>query len=91
MPQRASKTALVIDDNGVVLSVVSAMLDRYGYLSVPSLSGKKAVELLEHWTDLKIDIALIDVVLGDTTGPDVAKEIRRLKPPAAHYPYDRLS
>ena len=74
------ETALVIDDDDIVLSATGAMLHRHGYRVITSLSGKQAVELLEEWTDVEIDIALIDVILGDTTGPEVAKEIRRLRP-----------
>ena len=80
MSHSGFKTVLVVDDNDIVLSVTAAMLDRHGYRVITSLGGKQAVELLEEWTDIEIDVALIDIVLGDMTGPDVAKEIQRLRP-----------
>ena len=39
-----------------------------------------SAELLAEWADVEIDLALIDIVLGDMNGTDVAKEIRRLRP-----------
>jgi CheY-like chemotaxis protein len=75
MSRRRVETVFVVDDNGIVLSVTAAMLDRQGYRVITSISGKQAVELLGEWTDVEIDLALIDIVLGDMNGTDVAKEI----------------
>ena len=75
-----SQVILVIDDNSAVLSMTDAMLTRHGYSSIASLSGAQAIELLEGWPEVEVHLALIDVVLDDMSGPDVCKEVRRIRP-----------
>jgi CheY-like chemotaxis protein len=76
----SSETILIVDDNSAVLSMTSAMLSRYGYTAIPATSGNQAVELLQNWTDLEIDLILLDVIMEDMTGPETARELRRLRP-----------
>lgn len=80
MPERKVETILVIDDNDFVLNATDARLIRHGYRVIACLSGKHALLLLREWTDLELDLALIDIVMPDAMGPDVANEIRQTKP-----------
>ena len=80
MPERKVETILVIDDNDFVLNATDAMLTRHGYRVIACLSGKQALQLLREWTDLELDLALIDIVMPDAMGPEVANEIRQIKP-----------
>ena len=80
MPEPGTETILVVDDELMVLAMTHAMLSRYGYPAIPATSGKQALDLLQRWTDLKIHLALIDVVMRDMDGPELAAEIHRIRP-----------
>lgn len=80
MSQSGSPIILVIDDNSAVLSMTNAMLIRCGYVSIASLSGKQAIDLLEGFPEVEVHLALIDVILADMRGTEVADQIRRTRP-----------
>lgn len=56
------------------------MLARYGYSAITAASAEEAIRLLEGQTDLTIDLALIDVMMPDLSGPELAEEIQRIRP-----------
>src|SRR5581483_9540141 len=61
-------------------SMTETMLSRYGYRAITAATGEEVVGLLERQPDLKIDLAILDVVMPDMSGPELALEIQRMRP-----------
>jgi CheY-like chemotaxis protein len=78
--RRGDEQILVIDDELACLQLTRAMLSRYGYSVVTAESGREALELLAKQPDLTLHMAIIDIVLNDMTGLELAKEIRSVRP-----------
>jgi len=79
-PLPGTETILVVDDEHTVLSLANAMLMRYGYTVITAPTGKEALRLLEVWPDMHIDLALIDLVMPEMSGVQLAERIRELRP-----------
>ena len=75
-----TETVLVVDDENIGLSLAHAMLTRYGYGVLTANSGEEALRLLEQWPDLRIDIAVIDIVMPVMDGFELTRRIRELRP-----------
>jgi len=71
------KTVLIVDDEQIVLDVLKRILDRIGYDSVVTDSGKSA---LERFSKKTFDLVLMDVLMPGKNGFEIAKEMRRIKP-----------
>jgi CheY-like chemotaxis protein len=76
----STETVLVVDDENIGLSLAHAMLTRYGYAVLTANSGEEALHLLEQWPDLRIDIAVIDIVMPVMDGFELTRRIRELRP-----------
>jgi CheY-like chemotaxis protein len=74
------ETVLVVDDEKIGLSLAHAMLTRYGYTVFTASSGEEALGLLEQCPDLRIDIAVIDIVMPVMDGFELTSRIRSLRP-----------
>ncbi|MFL5419587.1 MAG: response regulator, partial [Myxococcales bacterium] len=68
---------LIVDDEPMVLEVLRRLLVEPGR-DVEVASGPE--EALEIAGRLEIDVALVDKNLGDGSGLDVARALKRLKP-----------
>jgi CheY-like chemotaxis protein len=79
-PERGTETILVVDDELAVLSLTEAMLSRYGYTPICAASAAEALHLLEVWPDLQVDMTIIDVVMKDMDGSELAERLRQLRP-----------
>jgi two-component system cell cycle sensor histidine kinase/response regulator CckA len=79
-PLPGAETILVVDDEIAVLSLTTMMLTRYGYTVLTAASGKEALHLFEVWPDLHVDLLLVDVIMPDMSGVEVAEAIRKLRP-----------
>ena len=77
-PER--KTILVVDDNFSVLTVIKSMLEADDYDVLTARSAEVATSIAE----MKgvIDLVLMDVVMPDVSGPDLAEKILAIHPPA---------
>ena len=81
VPSESGQTALVIDDEPEVLSVVALMLKQLGFSVLEASNGEQAVRTAHSHPE--IDIILSDVALpGSLTGPALIDEIRCLLPAA---------
>ena len=80
MPVAGTETILVVDDETAVLNMARAMLTRYGYGVISASGGRDAVTAVRSRPNLKIHLALLDVVMQDMAGPEVARELRELVP-----------
>jgi CheY-like chemotaxis protein len=64
---------LIVDDEADTLRLVSLMLDRQGYEILTAKDGKTALEIV---TNEKPDLILLDVMMPDMDGVEVAKVLR---------------
>ncbi len=71
-------TILIVDDEPVILDVLRRFLEADGRTLVLAGSAREAIARAEEPGEL--DVALVDKNLGDGSGLDVARALRRLKP-----------
>jgi nitrogen-specific signal transduction histidine kinase len=65
---------LAVDDDPLVLTNTLAMLEVLGHTAIEASSGRRALEILRD--DNSIDLVVIDQVMPDMTGAELAKAIR---------------
>ena len=71
------KSVLVVDDDRAILRTFSRILQRAGFSTETAENGKEALEKIQSRT---FDVALIDVVLGDSNGLDLLPKIEETSP-----------
>lgn len=69
-------SVLVVDDDKLLREMAARMLEHAGYSAVVASSGADAIAVIKARP--AIDVALIDVVLPDMSGFDLARELRRI-------------
>src|SRR3954468_21402955 len=69
---------LVVDDNPELLTLLSSAFEEAGYLVQTAARGRTAVEMSRKD---RPDLAVIDVLLPDLMGFDVAEALKRLRIP----------
>lgn len=74
------ETILIVDDESTILRLTTLMLERYGYRVLTAASGEEVLRLLEIWPDLAPDLAVIDLLIPDMNGVDIARRIKILRP-----------
>jgi DNA-binding NtrC family response regulator len=74
-----ARTILIVDDDLSVLSVIKCMLECGDYNVLIAHSAETAIRMAER-EDLSIDLMLMDVVMPDISGPDLAEQILALRP-----------
>jgi DNA-binding response OmpR family regulator len=67
--------ALVVDDEPMVLRLVSIMLENHNYLVKTLASGQKALELFISQTE-PFDFLLTDITMPEMDGRELVKELR---------------
>src|SRR5438445_13667961 len=75
-----TETVLVVDDETFMLSLAELMLVRQGYTVLTATSGQEVLHMLELWPDLKIDVAVIDVVMPVMDGFELVERVRNIRP-----------
>src|SRR5713101_8266649 len=75
-----SETILVVDDEKFMRRLAVSMLERYGYNVLIATSGKEVLQMFEVWPDLKVDLAVIDIVMPEMDGFELAERIRNIRP-----------
>ena len=68
-----AQTILIIDDDIDTLKLVGIMLERKGFRILASTSGDKGLDLAEKEMP---DLILLDVMIPDISGIDIARKIR---------------
>jgi DNA-binding NtrC family response regulator len=71
---------LLVDDEAAVLAVLARALEAAGYATVRALSAKEALVLLSDAAPGSINAVLSDVRMPETSGIELALEIRRSWP-----------
>ncbi len=70
-------TVLLVDDDRAILRTFTRILQRAGFVTETAESGKEALERIQSRT---FDVALIDVILGDSNGIDLLPKIEETSP-----------
>ena len=68
---------LCIEDNKAYLRLRRAVLEQNGYSVLGATTGIEALNMLRH---SPVSLVISDHMLGDTSGTELAKEIRKFKP-----------
>ena len=79
MSEAFQDTILVVDDEATVLNFCKLILTRGGYRVVEARSGPEALRLLKA-EEAPIRLALVDVVMPEMNGFELAKHLRTLDP-----------
>jgi two-component system, cell cycle sensor histidine kinase and response regulator CckA len=75
-----SGVLLCIDDNEDVLECEKAFLESFGFTVLTAASGGKGLELASIYP---VDVVIVDYLMPEMNGQEVAVEMRRLKPQAS--------
>ena len=75
--KQTCKSVLVVDDDRAILRTFSRILKKAGFSTETADSGKEALEKIQTQT---YDIALIDMILGDSNGLDLLPKIEESSP-----------
>src|SRR5271167_1495780 len=78
-PELQSGVLLCIDDNEDLLECEKSFLESYGYTVLTAASGDKGLELASIYP---VDVVIVDYLMPEMNGQEVAIEMRRLKPQA---------
>jgi len=70
-----SQTILIIDDDPTLVEMLTFVLTRGGYETVSAYDGAQALAVLKS---TPVDLAVLDVMLPDTDGYEVCRQIRGL-------------
>ena len=73
-PIVAPETILVVDDMPVVLSGVSSILKKAGFIVLSASSPEEALKISQEFTGT-IDLLLTDVMMPNMSGPDFATKL----------------
>ena len=76
---RVAGTVLVVDDEDDVLESNRAILERLGFAVLEASTGAGAIDILSN-PDKKIDLAILDIGLPDTTGENLCRKIKEIRP-----------
>lgn len=79
-PAPGTETILIIDDELAVLSLTKLMLERHGYQVITASGAKEALHLFEVWPQIEVNLLMVDLVMPDMNGVELAQKIRALRP-----------
>ncbi len=68
---------LVVDDDEDVRATICHALQTLAYPTIEAENGREAIEKLES---IGADVAILDYLLPDMTGAELADELRKIKP-----------
>jgi len=75
-----SETILIIDDEATVLSLTGLMLGQHGYRAIAAPSAKEALRLFETWPDIEVDLLMVDIVMPEMNGIELASRLQTIRP-----------
>jgi CheY-like chemotaxis protein len=76
-PELQSGVLLCVDDNKDMLECEKAFLESFGYTVLTAASGGKGLELASMYS---VDVVILDYLMPEMNGQEVAIEMRRLRP-----------
>lgn len=74
-----AESILVVDDEGMLLSMAETILTEHGYQVFTVNNGQKALALLAR-DDLKVDLLITDLVMPGMGGRELIERARQLQP-----------
>ena len=77
--ERGSETILLVDDEVFILKICTKLLHQLGYQVITADNGPKAIEQFISYKD-QIDLVILDMVMPQMNGTEVAKNIRSIVP-----------
>jgi DNA-binding response OmpR family regulator len=72
-------TVLIIEDDPAIRGLLQYVLDRDGYAVLDAASAEEAFERFDE-NDAELDLVIVDVSLGSSSGIRVAIDLRALLP-----------
>lgn len=78
-PELKRAVLLCIDDDQDVLECEKSFLESFGYTVLTALSGGQGLELASVHS---VDVVIVDYLMPEMNGQEVAIEMRRLRPQA---------
>ena len=72
-------TALIIEDEHLVMEVNRAIVEKLGYGVLEAKSGKEALRIAEQYEGT-IDFTLLDVILPDMSGNQIYPKLKEIRP-----------
>jgi len=78
-PPETRQRVLVVDDHDVVQWGFRLLLDRQGWVE-RCLAARDGSEAVDVCCRVRIDVALVDMLLGSESGAEVCEEIRAVSP-----------
>jgi CheY-like chemotaxis protein len=79
MTEPRTATILVVDDEPAILKLAQLTLEEDGHEVLTATSGPAALALVDG-TDKQIDLFLIDVVMPEIGGPELAEQLAKRRP-----------
>jgi two-component system, cell cycle sensor histidine kinase and response regulator CckA len=79
-PELQNAVVLCIDDDVDVLECEKSFLESFGYTVLTAACGRKGLELASVHS---VDVVIVDYLMPEMNGQEVARKMRRLKPEAA--------
>jgi two-component system cell cycle sensor histidine kinase/response regulator CckA len=76
---KRSGTALIVEDEHLVMEVNHAIIEKLGYQALEAKTGKEAVAIAQKYPG-KIDFTLLDVILPDMDGSLIYPELMAARP-----------
>ena len=81
-PARGSETVLIVEDETEVRRLAHHVLENYGYVVLSAGRGSEALRLADQHAG-PIHLLLTDMVMPETSGPQLAQRIVALRPDTA--------
>ena len=78
-PSGNGETVLVVDDEEALVRLAEEVLASLGYEPVGCLGAREALEVFRAAPE-RFDAVLSDVLMPEMTGPELVRELRRLRP-----------
>jgi two-component system, cell cycle sensor histidine kinase and response regulator CckA len=79
---REASTILLVDDYRRVRDLARKVLTRQGYRVLTAASGDEAIQVSQQF-DGTIDVLVSDIVMPGISGPELARQLRQLRPDLA--------
>lgn len=76
-----SGTILVVDDEEMILSITSRILDHAGYRVLIASDGEEATEIFKRHAN-EVTLVILDLSMPGMTGTEVFRELRKINPEA---------
>ena len=74
-----TETVLIVEDLKEVLDYAVQALKTYGYRAIPAGNAEEALQTCERKSE-PLDLLLVDVVMPNLNGPELVKQLEKLRP-----------